>query len=60
MSQGKGMSASRMNTKRPSKPRIAVNSKAGWQKRLDRFAKRYGRKLDTEEINRLLRERFVG
>jgi hypothetical protein len=54
------MSASRMNTKRPSKPRIAVNSKAGWQKRLDRFAKRYGRKLDTEEINRLLRERFVG
>jgi hypothetical protein len=47
-----------MSAKRRPGPKTPVKRKASWHKELDRFVKRYGQKIDSEEINRLLHDRF--
>ena len=58
MSRSNGISVSRMSAKRRPGLKTPVKRKASWQKELDRFVKRYGCKLDPDEVNRLLHERF--
>ena len=47
-----------MSVKRPTRPRPSKKKGPDWKRQLDLFVKRYGQKISSEEINRLLHERF--
>ena len=58
MVEGNGITASDMNAERITKIQIPIDDKVDWLKELVAFNKKYGRKLDPKEIDRLLHERF--
>lgn len=58
MGEENGITASRMYAERIMKVQIPIDDKIDWRKELEEFNRKYGRKLDPDEINRMLHERF--
>jgi hypothetical protein len=58
MVEENGITASQMYAERIMKVQIPLDDNIDWLKELEKFNKKYGRKLDPEEVNRLLHERF--
>ena len=60
MVEENGIVASRTYAERIMKVQIPIDDRVDWLKELEQFNRRYGRKLDPEEVNRILHELFGG
>jgi hypothetical protein len=58
MVEGNGITASQMNAERITKIQIPIDDCIDWLKELEAFNRKYGKKLDPGEIDKLLHERF--
>jgi hypothetical protein len=58
MVEENGITASRMHVERITKIQIPIDDRIDWFRELEAFNKKHGRKLNPDEVDRLLHERF--